>query len=270
MNYADAVAIVTGASSGIGRQLALDFADRSTRLVLAARRGDRLEQVAEECRQRGVAVEVCVGDLAERTFAESLVKHALERFGRIDILVNNAGLPKHKPFFQVTPEDMDYTLRVNFLSAAYLTLAALPPMLRQGGGYVVNISSVAGRVPPPRETVYAASKFALTGFSEGLALDLEGSNIHPVVIHVGAIDTEIWDKLESPARFRGVKHPPKIVSKAVFRCIEKRRFEATVPRSMGWVFLFKLLFPGLFRRGAASYDPVSPESLEEARRAAGS
>jgi short-subunit dehydrogenase len=270
VNYADSVAIVTGASSGIGRQLALDFADRGTRLVLAARRGDRLVQVAEECSQRGVDVEVCIGDLAERSFAESLVQHALERFGRIDVLVNNAGIPKHKPFFQVTPEDVDYTLRVNFLSAAYLTLAALPPLLRQGGGYVVNISSAAGRVPPPRETVYAASKYALTGFSEGLALDLEGSNIHPIVIHVGAIDTEIWDKLESPGRFRGRKHSPQIVSKAVFRCIEKRRFEATVPRSMAWAFLFKLLFPGVFRRGAASYDPVSPESLEEARRAAGS
>ena len=235
-----------------------------------ARRAERLKQVAEACRERGAEVEPLVGDLADRSFAESLVGRTLARFGRLDVLVNNAGIPKHKQFYDVTTDDIDYTLRVNFSSAAYLTVAALPPMLRQGGGYVVNISSAAGRVPPPRETVYAASKFALTGFSEGLALDLEGSNIHPVVVHVGAIDTEIWDKLESTGRYRGVKHSPRLVSKAVFRCIEKRRFEATVPRSMWWVFLFKLLFPGIFRRGAAGYDPVSPESLEEARRAAGS
>ncbi len=268
MNYRERVVIVTGASSGIGRQLALDFAERGANLVLAARRGDALEQVATECRKGGVQVEVCVGDLAERAFAESLMARALARFGRLDILVNNAGIPKHKPIFQVTPEDVDATLRVNFLAPAYLCVAAIPPMLRQGGGYLVNISSAAGRVPPPRESVYAASKYALTGFSEGLALDLEGSHIHPVVIHVGPIDTEIWDKLESPARFRGVKHPPRIVSEAVFRCIEKRRFEATVPRSLWWVFLLKLLLPGVFRRGAAGYDPVSPESLDEARRAA--
>ena len=95
-----------------------------------------------------------------------MVGRALLRFGRIDVLVNNAGIPKHKQFFDVTPEDVDYTMRVNFMAPAYMTLAALKPMLAQEEGYVVNISSGAGRIPPPRETVYAASKFALTGFTE--------------------------------------------------------------------------------------------------------
>jgi short-subunit dehydrogenase len=143
-------------------------------------------------------------------------------------------------------------------------------MLSQGGGCIVNVSSVAGRIPPPRETVYAASKFALTGFSEGLAVDLAGSNVHVAVIHVGPIDTEIWGKAaaDAPVRFRGRKLPPAAVSRAVFDCIEKRRHEATVPRSLWWTFLVKLLLPGPFRRGTTRYDPVPAAVIERARAAA--
>jgi NAD(P)-dependent dehydrogenase (short-subunit alcohol dehydrogenase family) len=268
MDYSERVVLVTGASSGIGECLALDFARRGARLVIAARRGARLLEVAEACTNAGATVEAQVGDLAERDFAESMVAAALARFGRLDVLVNNAGVPKHKQIYDVTPEDVESTLRINFMAPALLTLAALPAMLRQGEGWIVNISSIAGRVAPPRESIYAASKFALTGFTEGLALDLAGSNIHPAVIHVGAIDTEIWEKAESPHRFRGRKHPPSLVSAAVFRCIEQRRHEMTVPRSLRGALLFGALAPGLFRRGAARYDPVAREVVAEARRRA--
>ncbi len=268
MNYTGKAIIVTGASSGIGRQIALDFARRGARLVISARRAERLQQVSRECEALGGEVEAMVGDLAERAFAESMVTRALERFGRLDVLVNNAGVPKHKQFYDVTPEDVDYTMRVNFMAPAYLTLAAIPPMLRQGEGYIVNISSGAGRMPPPRETVYAASKFALTGFSEGLALDLAGSNIHVAVIHVGPIETEIWDKAESPVAYAGRKYPASIISQAVFKCIEKRRHELTVPRWLWPVFLFKLLVPAAFRWGAARWDPVPQDVVEQARKRA--
>ncbi len=270
MDYRGKVALITGASSGIGKQIALDFARRGAQVVLAARRAGLLEEVAAQCRAMGVEVEPCVGDLAERAFAEAVVARAVERFGRLDILVNNAGIPKHKQFFDVTPEDVDYTMRVNFLAPAYLTVAALPAMLRQGEGYVINISSGAGKIPPPRETVYAASKFALTGFTEGLWLDLAGSNIHPAVIHVGPIDTEIWDKAasETPVRYQGKKYPPSVISDAVFECIEKKRHEMTVPKSLRWVFLFKALLPGLFRKGAARWDPVPVTVIAAAREKA--
>lgn len=269
-NYSGRVVLVTGASSGIGEQLALDFAARGARLALVARRAERLASVAETCRQRGAEVELIVGDLADRGCVESLVTRVLDRFGQLDVLINNAGIPMHKQFYDVTPEDLDQTLEINFLAPAHLTLAALRPMLRRGEGAIVNISSVAGSVPPPRETVYAASKYALTGFSEGLAIDLAGSNIHTVVIHVGAIDTEIWERAaaDAPIRFRGRKLPPSAISEAVLRCLEKRRHEATVPRSLRLVFLFKQLLPGLYRWGAGRFDPVPPEVIERARRAA--
>jgi NAD(P)-dependent dehydrogenase (short-subunit alcohol dehydrogenase family) len=268
MDYAERVAIVTGASSGIGRQTALDFAGRGCRIVISARRGELLRETAAACEAAGAQVEAMTGDLAERAFAESMVERALARFGRVDVLVNNAGIPKHKQFYDVTPEDVEDTMGVNFMAPAYLTLACLPAMLRQGEGYVVNISSAAGRMPPPRESVYAASKYALTGFSEGLALDLAGSGIHVGVIHVGPIDTEIWGKTETETAYKGKRYPPSLISNAVFTCIEQRRHEMTVPRSLTLPYWIKVLLPGLFRWGTARFDPVAPEVIEDAREKA--
>ena len=175
---------------------------------------------------------------------------------------------KHKQIYDVTPEDVEYTLRVNLIAPARLIVAALPPMLRQGEGFLVNVSSVAGKIPPPRETVYAASKFGLTGLTEGLWLDLAGSNVHATVVHVGPIDTEIWEKTDTPTAFRGKKLPPAAVSAAIFRAIERRLPEVWVPGWMRVAWWLRLLAPGLFRAGAARYDPIPPDVLEAARRRA--
>jgi short-subunit dehydrogenase len=265
MEYRGRAVIVTGASSGIGRQVALDFAARGASLVVSARRQDRLAEVARECSANGATVEAMTGDVAERAFVETMVVRALERFGRIDVVVNNAGVSKHKQIYHVTPEDVDYVLRVNFLAPAYLTLAALPSMLRQGEGWIVNISSGAGKFPPPRETVYAASKFALNGFTEGLWLDLAGSNVHAGVINVGPIDTEIWSKTDEPTAYRGRKYSPTLVSRAVFRCIERRRHELWVPRSLMIPWLLRSFLPGLYRAGARRFDPVPADVVARAR-----
>ena len=270
MDFRDRVAVVTGASSGIGRQVALDLAARGAALVLSARRGDRLAGVAEECRRQGIAVEAMTGDVGERPFVEAMAARARGRFGRVDVVVNNAGISKHKQIYHVTAEEVDYVTRVNFLAPAYLTLAVLPAMLRQGEGWVVNISSAAGKISPPREAVYAASKFALTGLTEGLWLDLAGSNVHAAVIHVGPIDTEIWHKTDEPTAYRGRKYHPRVVSAAVFRCIEERRHELWVPRRLKLAWLLRVVAPALYRIGAARFDPVPADVVAAARaRAAG-
>jgi short-subunit dehydrogenase len=268
VDFRDRVAIVTGVSSGIGRQVALDFARRGASVVLAARRADRLAEVERECRAAGGTPEAVAGDVAVEGFVESLVARALDRFGRVDVVVNNAGISKHKQFFEVTPEDVEYTLRVNLIAPARLIVAALPAMLRQGGGHLINVSSVAGKLPPPREAVYAASKFGLTGLTEGLWLDLAGSNVHACVVHVGPIDTEIWQKTDEPTAFRGRKLPPSAVSDAIFRAIERRLPEVWVPGRMRLAWWFRLLAPGLFRAGAARFDPVPAEAIAKARRRA--
>jgi short-subunit dehydrogenase len=269
MDYRERVAIVTGVSSGIGREVALDFAARGARLIVSARRGELLAEVARACEARGGVVEAMAGDVGERAFVEGMAARALARFGRIDVVVNNAGISKHKQIYALTADEVDYVMRVNFLAPAYLTLAALPAMLRRGEGWIVNISSGAAKVPPPRETAYAASKYALNGFTEGLWLDLAGSNIHAAVVVVGPIDTEIWRKTDEPTAYRGRKYPPSAVSRAVFRAIERRRYEVWVPWHLRLVWGLRILLPGVYRRGAGRFDPVPPDVVAAARAAAG-
>ena len=184
------------------------------------------------------------------------------------MIVNNAGISKHKQIYHVTPDEVDYVMRVNFLAPAYLALAALPAMLRQGEGWIVNVSSGAGKMPPPRETVYAASKYALNGFTEGLWLDLAGSNVHAAVIVVGPIDTEIWRKTDEPTAYRGRKYPPSVVSRAIFRAIEHRLHEVWVPWHLRFAWGIRIFFPGLYRAGAARFDPIPADVVTQARTAA--
>ena len=153
----------------------------------------------------------------------------------------------------------------------WTTLAVVPHMLAAGGGSIVNISSFAARVTPPRESIYAASKAALDAWSAGLWNDLSGSKIHVALINPGAIDTEIWDKLEEPTAYRGRKHPPSIVVDAIFEAIEKRRFERVVPkRNPGLIAasFLRRFFPRVLRLGMERMDPVPPEVVEAARQRA--
>jgi uncharacterized protein len=271
MSYEGKVVIITGASSGIGYVTARAFAERGATVVAVARRREQLDRLASECRAFSLRSDCFVGDLGQREFAESVVEETVRRFGRIDILVNNAGMPMHKHIFHTTPDDAERVLRVNYLSCVWTTLAVLPQMLRQGGGTVVNVSSFAARVVPPREGLYAASKAAMNAFSEGLWNDLKGSNIHVALVYPGPIDTEIWSKREEPSGYRGRKYPPELAVQAIFEAIEKRRYEITVPkRSPALVVarLLRLLSPAVLRWGMARMDPVSPELIEEVRKSA--
>ena len=267
----DRVVVVTGASSGIGWDAALAFARRGAVVVGVARRQAELERLVAACRETSPRSSLLAGDLGDRSFAERAVHDTLARHGRLDVLVNNAAMPKHKHIYDVSPEEAERVLRVNFLACVWTSLAALPAMLRAGEGWIVNVSSVAGTVVPPRETLYAASKAALDAFTWGLAADLEGSGIHAALVVPGAIDTEIWQKLDIPPAYRGAKAPPEVVTAAIFEAIEKRRFQITAPRRRPELFVARLLrfaWPGLLRRGLRRMDPVPPEVVEAARRRA--
>lgn len=266
----DRVVVVTGASSGIGRATAVAFARRGARVVAVARRETLLRELLEELRGASPHSEWLAGDLGERAFAQGVVRETLERHGRIDVLVNNAAMTKHKQIHDVTPDEVERVLAVNTLHPIWTTLAALPAMLRQGSGCIVNVSSVAGELPPPREAIYAASKAALSAFTEGLWNDLEGTGIHAALVVPGAIDTEIWEKLEAPSGYRGAKAPPQLVADAIVRAVLKRRHRVTVPRSfgVGIARVLKLCAPGVLRLGMRRMDPVPAEVVERARRRA--
>jgi short-subunit dehydrogenase len=268
MDYRDKVIVVTGASSGIGYQAARAFAERGAIVVGVARREDRLRRLVEECRAHSPASSYLSGDLGEQAFAERVVEETVSRHGRLDVLVNNAGIPMHKQIYHLTAEEAELVMRVNFLSAVWTTLAAIPPMLCRGGGFIVNVSSFAAKVAPPREAIYAASKAAMNSFSEGLWTDLLGSNIHVALINPGPIDTEIWEKEEEPSAYSGPKYPPRIIVDAIFDAIEKRRFEMTVPRrnlQLVSARVLRLLAPSILRWGMTRMEPVPDEVIAKAR-----
>ncbi len=271
MDWRGRVVVVTGASSGIGRVTARAFAGRGSRVVAVARREPLLAGLVEEC--RGDSPDSCylAGDLGTRAFCEHVIDETVRRFGRIDVLVNNAAITKHKQIYHLAAEEAERVMAVNFLSCVWTTLAAIPYMLERGGGWVVNVSSFAGRVVPPREAVYGASKAAMSAFTEGLWNDLEGSGVFASLVTVGAIDTEIWQKQEEPASYRIAKAPPEVVTDAIFEAVEKRRFEVQVPRRRVelWVARWlRLAAPALLRSGMRRLDPVPPEVVERARERA--
>jgi short-subunit dehydrogenase len=271
MDYRGKVVIVTGASSGIGQVTAKEFARRGATVVAVARRENLLRDLADGSASLPGTLSYMAGDLGERPFAERIVAETVAQNGRLDVLVNNAAVSKHKHTFHTSADEAEYVMRVNFLSCVWTTFAAIPHMLVQGGGTIVNVSSFGAKVAPPREPLYAASKAAMNGFTEGLWHDLAGSNIHAALINPGPIDTEIWLKEDEPPSYQGRKYPPERVTAAIFEAIEKRRHEMTVPR---WDVLLltarflRLFLPGVLRMGMERTDPVPREVIEKARERA--
>jgi short-subunit dehydrogenase len=264
----ETVAIVTGASSGIGWATAQAFARRGTTVVAAARREERLSALVEELRSTAPRSFQLAGDLGERAFAERIVRETAERLGRVDVLVNNAAVPMRKLLYRTSVEEAEEAMRINFFSCLWTSFAAIPLMLRQGSGTIVNVSSFASKVVPTHETLYAASKCAMNGLSEGLWNDLRGSGIHVALVHPGPIDTEIWDKGDHPNQFNGRKYPPERVAEAILDAVDRRLHEIVVPRrspTLGLARFLRLAFPRLLRAGMARMDAVTAEELEAAR-----
>lgn len=268
MDYTGKVVVVTGASSGIGWVTARAFAQRGAIVVGVARREALLEKLIDGCRPSSPRSIHLAGDLGERAFAEHVVDETVRRFGRLDVLVNNAAISKHKQIFHMSADEAEMVMRVNFLSCVWTTFAAIPHLLSGGGGTIVNVSSFAALVAPPREALYAASKAALNAFSEGLWNDLDGTDIHVALINPGPIDTEIWLKEDEPVAYDGKKYPPELVTDAIFEAIEKRVHEMTIPKRSPMLVAartLRLLLPSVLRRGMARMEPVPRDVIERAR-----
>ena len=243
--------IVTGASSGIGAALAEDLGKRGATVVGVARRRDQLEAVMARAGNTSRAV---VADLAEEGAAEDLVAATESELDRIDVLVNHAAIPMRVHATRLTSDHVRRAMEVNFLTAVRATLASLPGMLARGGGHVVNVSSVGGRIVSPREAGYVASKFALVGWTEAMAADLTGTGVRMHLMYPGPIDTEIWDKLDEPASYSGRFYSPQRVSAAIMRMVERDRFEAWVPRRMSALVFVRAALPRLFVESAGRFD----------------
>jgi short-subunit dehydrogenase len=191
MAFTDQVIVITGASEGIGAELARQLSAEKPYLVLAARSAERLESVAADCRARGARTLVQATDVTDDAQCRVLIERAVDAFGRLDVLVNNAGVSMHA-WFEDTTDFSTYErlLRVNFLSCVALTRFALPH-LKKSRGLIVGVSSMAGKTGVPARTAYCASKFALGGFFEALRIELENSGVAVTMIFPGVVATEI-------------------------------------------------------------------------------
>lgn len=190
-SFANKVVLVTGASSGIGAELARQFAQAGARVALCARRADRLQAVSAECQAFATDTLAIVGDVSIETDCHRIVAETVSHFGRLDILVNNAGIGASGPFDTITELSIFETLmRVNFLGSVWCTAAALPH-LKTTQGQLVAISSLTGLTGVPKRTAYAATKHAMAGFFDSLRIELASSGVAVTVIYPGFVFSEI-------------------------------------------------------------------------------
>ncbi len=185
--------IVTGASSGIGSAIAISLAKKyKAKLILNARNEASLQKTAKLVEEAGGTAICLIGDIAKDNLAAKIVDKCLESYGSIDLLVNNAGFAKAGKITSLSVEDWQLVFAVNFFAPLQSIYQSLPHMLKSGGGKIVNIASVAGKVAFPGSVCYAASKFALTGMSEGMAAELANRNIDVITVCPGWVRSEFF------------------------------------------------------------------------------
>jgi len=250
-SYRGLNAVVTGASSGIGKLLALRFAREGARVALVARRAAELEAVAGQIRAAGGEALVVPCDVADRDQTFAAAATAVEGLGPIDILVNNAGYGHHRPFLEWDLDDMERLMRVNFNGTLYWTKALLPQMVERRRGWLVFMASVAGKIGVPDESVYAASKFATVGLAEALSIEVEDAGIHVLTICPGTIRTPFFDAeaLERmpPVAKRSMVDPEGLIE-AIMRSLASGKRELTYPRLIAAAYATKAIAPGFMRR----------------------
>ena len=223
-------ALVTGASAGIGAAIARELARAGATVGLCARRKDLLDGVLAGCRVHAPDSRSWIVDLADLDGVAGFAAEAEQQLGDIDILVNNAGIPKRRHVAQLTVAEVDAVMAINYLSPVRLTLAILPGMLARGAGHIVNVSSIAARLGPAREAAYAASKAAITAFSESMSVDLFGTGVFVHVVNPGVIDTELFHLPDNEPTLSDLPaERPEDLAVAVRQQLEQGGFELWFP-----------------------------------------
>ncbi|ONP15256.1 oxidoreductase [Burkholderia cenocepacia] len=214
------VVVITGASSGLGEETARHLAQRGAKLVLGARRVDRLERLADEIGAgRQAMLET---DVTERDAVQRLVDRAVNLHGRIDVMLNNAGLMPSSMLERLHVDEWDRMIDVNIKGVLYGIAAALPHMIRQKGGHIINVSSVAGHKVGPGGAVYAATKHAVRAPTEGLRQEVKPHNIRTTILSPGAVATELTRTVTDPDVAKGMSqvYQQAIPASAFARAVE--------------------------------------------------
>ena len=205
-NIQDKVVVITGASSGIGEATAKELASKGAKLVLAARREERLKKLQEEIQTNGGQVIYKVTDVTSREQMDELARYALKEFGKIDVLVNNAGIMPQAFLAENKVDEWDKMIDVNIKGVLYAIAAIVPSMRENKSGHVINLSSVAGHNIYPGGTVYCGTKFAVRAISEGLRQEeaMNGTNIRVTNVSPGAITSELLETTSDPTMRAGL------------------------------------------------------------------
>lgn len=270
--------VITGASSGIGRATATEFAKSGASVVVAGRRQDRLDTLVKEIETAGGRALAVATDVSDEQQVEALIRRSHDHFGQVDTLVNNAGIGIAAPFHEQTIDDFHRVMDTNFWGAVYACRAVLPVMRAQeGGGLIVNVSSILGKRGVPYETAYCASKFALAGFSEALRTEVMSELIDVTTVFPGLVETDIFDSATNQTGLEVPAMVPKMPAQDLARLIVQNALlpqpEIVMALDAQAINFFNTLAPGLldlmmgqglpfiegFRRGAASSrEPKSP------------
>jgi uncharacterized protein len=248
----DKVVLITGASSGFGEDAARLFAGEGCKVVLAARRLDRLQSLAEQIRQQGGEALAVGLDITQQTEIEALLRVVLEKYGRVDILFNNAGLAHHGWLEALDPGgDIEPPVEVNLLGLIQVTRAVLPHMLARRQGHIINMASVAGWIAVPAYSVYAATKFGVRGFTTALRRELAPQGIQVSGIYPAFADTEFssqsWGAARRPRMgfLRRLAMSSEYVARQVVRTAKRPRRAVILPWWYGTIICIEVLFPGL-------------------------
>ena len=250
MNLAGAVVAITGASAGIGRECALLFAARGARVAIGARRIERLEEVSRIIQERGGQAMAFALDVAEDGQVESFIAAAVERWGRLDVMVNNAGYGIRGPVAAMAVEDHDRLMRVNYLGTVRGCRAAVPLMLAQRRGVIINVSSIVGHRALPTGGAYAASKAAQISLTEALRVELRGSGVHACSVHPVGTETEfgaVQARASGDAESKplGPQQTARSVAEAIVRCAERPRPEVFPYRPSRAIVWLNAVAPGI-------------------------
>jgi NADP-dependent 3-hydroxy acid dehydrogenase YdfG len=238
------VVLITGASSGFGAAATKRFAQEGCKIVLAARRIDRLEEMADEIKARGGDSLPIAVDVTQPAQIDAMVNAALNHYGRIDILFNNAGFGRLDWFEMLDPvKDIQAQITVDLLGVIWTARAVLPPMYKQGSGHIINMSSLAGWAAPPLYTVYSAAKFGVRGFTEALRREANPFGVKVSAIYPGSAATEFQTHIGQNKAKRRFKSPRWLsltaddVARAVVDLAKRPRRSLILP----WMMMFSLL-----------------------------
>jgi hypothetical protein len=248
MKFAGKVVVITGASSGIGRQAAIDFARQgAAHVILVARSGDKLSELAGEIAGTSSCDAVpYVCDVSDKAQVLNMAEDVLERFGRVDILVNNAGFAVFKAVKDLSIEEIESMTATNYHGMIYCTKAFLSSMLAQKSGRIVNVASLAASFGIAGMSAYCASKFAMLGFSESLYHELSGTGVRVTVVSPITVRTNFFDHESFGGRitnYTGYALDAGSVSKAIMAAANSPRLEITVPFYARGAVWFKHTFP---------------------------